>query len=848
MVTNTWELFSQSDSYHASSDASLFSSSLPVLAHEKLNVNELNHELHSLDDASPSLNDLGLELEGNKFLEDGENHEVGILLPGDEDELLAGIMDGYDVGWLPSLVDDVEESDLFGSGGGFELESDPQENLRLGISSLNLSNGGVSNGGARFITNGVGTVAGEHPLGEHPSRTLFVRNINSNVEDAEIKTLFELSQLNSSGLISELKGKSCEVVELYFVYSKCLLALAGHAYNIVLPDLFTIWIFSELSYFNRSQYGAIRTLYTACKHRGFVMISYYDIRAARTAMRSLQNKPLRRRKLDIHFSIPKENPTDKDINQGTLVVFNLDPSVSNDDLLQIFGAYGEVKEIRETPHKRHHKFIEFYDVRAAEAALKSLNRSDIAGKRIKLEPSRPGGARRSSLLHPNNELEQDERNLHQVGSPLGNSPPGNWPQLGSPMERNPLKNFSKSPVFSSISPPVGSSVPGLNSVLQPQVMNPRVGPTGKDCSGGHYLEHIFANGNSNCRGIFDHSHSFPEQKLSQFSGGPVSSFGASTFNGSTSKPFPGSQLLWGNNGFTFPNLRGSSQHHHYHVGSAPSGVPLEQQFGYFQESPKSSFVGPSYEGVGVGASYKDRSFMGSMGSHGAANGTFGLMENGSPVFSMSSERLSPVFLSNGHFPGLATFTPEGSAERRPRRVEMKGIQLDDKTQFQLDLDKIRSGEDIRTTLMIKNIPNKYTSKMLLAAIDEHHRGTYDFLYLPIDFKNKCNVGYAFINMLSPLHIIPFYEAFDGKKWEKFNSEKVASLAFARIQGKSALVAHFQNSSLMNEDKRCWPILFNSERAEFNDKIIQENLLAYSLSRQPHQSNGWDHASSTGSTM
>lgn len=52
------------------------------------------------------------------------------------------------------------------------------------------------------------------------------------------------------------------------------------------------------------------------------------------------------------------------------------------------------KQIRETPHKRHHKFIEFYDVRAAEAALKALNRSDIAGKRIKLEPSRPGGARR----------------------------------------------------------------------------------------------------------------------------------------------------------------------------------------------------------------------------------------------------------------------------------------------------------------------------------------------------------------------------------------------------------------------------------------------------------------------
>lgn len=42
------------------------------------------------------------------------------------------------------------------------------------------------------------------------------------------------------------------------------------------------------------------------------MISYYDIRDARTAMRALQNKPLRRRKLDIHFSIPKV---------GTMITF-----------------------------------------------------------------------------------------------------------------------------------------------------------------------------------------------------------------------------------------------------------------------------------------------------------------------------------------------------------------------------------------------------------------------------------------------------------------------------------------------------------------------------------------------
>lgn len=38
-----------------------------------------------------------------------------------------------------------------------------------------------------------------------------------------------------------------------------------------------------------------------------------------------------------------------------------------------------------------------------------------------------------------------------------------------------------------------------------------------------------------------------------------------------------------------------------------------------------------------------------------------------------------------------------------------------------------------------------------------------------------------------------------------------------VQGKSALVTHFQNSSLLHEDKRCRPILFKSDGDQAGDQ-------------------------------
>lgn len=63
------------------------------------------------------------------------------------------------------------------------------------------------------------------------------------------------------------------------------------------------------------------------------------------------------------------------------------------------------------------------------------------------------------------------------------------------------------------------------------------------------------------------------------------------------------------------------------------------------------------------------------------------------------------------------------------------------------------------------------------------------------------MGYAFINFLHTKFIKDFYDRFNGKGWEHFQSEKICNLTYARIQGTPNLVSHFQNSSVMSHRNR-----------------------------------------------
>ncbi|XP_063949455.1 protein MEI2-like 4 isoform X1 [Daucus carota subsp. sativus] len=770
------------------------------------------HVISAKEDAQlQQLTDSGESYEGEPLTEtkESEAHSIGNLLP-DEDDLFSGIIDKLRCG--TRLDGSEDEEDLFQSGGGMELE--PENCL-----NYHHQNGTYTNGVLNGERHSNGSIARTPSYNEQFSRTLIVRNINSSIEDSDLRSLLE-------------------------------------------------------------KFGDVHSLNTTCKHRGYVVVSYFDIRAAWGARNSLHNKPSGHMNLDIQYLIPKDDPLEKVIKAGTLVVYNLDALTPNDNIGHIFGSFGEIKEIGET--LECNKFIEYYDIRAAEVAYRTLNWSTIAGKQIKLELGRD----RQFLvpqLHP--VLAQDERS-----------------HRGSFEDRSSLE------------------LAAFAGTLRPSLMSPSRlygGSVGKlhpksDMTIGAYNDNAFSQGNfsvpgsfpvrvatgdrfvlheprhpmdqenfSNSRPASHNLHSLPDYYNGSAHGISYNSFSSAADSSIDANP----RILEGINDRNVYIMDPKGQQAEPHVGvfgsswtsgcSIPEDYYIKRNSNSFQQFPTSPMgwtnslplangtqklpglsrsstnvlntVSHSHDmmnKVSHTRLYHDGSlpvsnlsrwnnehaYMESIGRLGLHNKVSDIaprnyLHDENHIGKFINSTMSPPQRLSDFVPGVnlvaSAPTSFGAPKERMRNQSNWRSEADschaDKMKYELDIDRVLRGEDSRTTLMIKNIPNKYTSKMLLATIDEQHRGTYDFIYLPIDFKNKCNMGYAFINMTDSLQIVPFYKTFNGKKWEKFNSGKVASIAYARIQGKSALVAHFQNSSLMNEDKRCRPILFCTEGPNAGDQ-------------------------------
>jgi hypothetical protein len=127
--------------------------------------------------------------------------------------------------------------------------------------------------------------------------------------------------------------------------------------------------------------------------------------------------------------------------------------------------------------------------------------------------------------------------------------------------------------------------------------------------------------------------------------------------------------------------------------------------------------------------------------------------------------------------------------------------------------------DTRTTVMWRNLPNNYTRTMMLRLLDEEgFNGFYDFVYLPIDFKTRACLGYAFINLVSPSFVPSFWRTFDGySKWA-IPSKKRSYVSWSDPhQGFADNVDRYRNSPVMHDSvpDDYKPVLFaNGARVDF----------------------------------
>jgi len=129
-----------------------------------------------------------------------------------------------------------------------------------------------------------------------------------------------------------------------------------------------------------------------------------------------------------------------------------------------------------------------------------------------------------------------------------------------------------------------------------------------------------------------------------------------------------------------------------------------------------------------------------------------------------------------------------------------------------------SPTEMRTTVVMKNVPQSFTRVDLLQLFNEmQFEGLYTFMHLPVKFKTGQCVGFAIVDFVDSSTASQFWRVFSGFKAWTSNHETPCELDWSHRQGLQQLIAQHRNSRLMHhsvpDEHR--PMLFSrGRRIEF----------------------------------
>lgn len=105
----------------------------------------------------------------------------------------------------------------------------------------------------------------------------------------------------------------------------------------------------------------------------------------------------------------------------------------------------------------------------------------------------------------------------------------------------------------------------------------------------------------------------------------------------------------------------------------------------------------------------------------------------------------------------------------------------------------------RTTVMLKNLPVGLSREMLTRALDQvGFAGGYNFVYVPVSFRTKASMCYAFVNMLDTEVAQRCFSALMGFTQWGIPTDKVCEVTWSdKLQGLPQHIERYRNSPLMH---------------------------------------------------
>ena len=107
-----------------------------------------------------------------------------------------------------------------------------------------------------------------------------------------------------------------------------------------------------------------------------------------------------------------------------------------------------------------------------------------------------------------------------------------------------------------------------------------------------------------------------------------------------------------------------------------------------------------------------------------------------------------------------------------------------KPENEINIDLIYTGKEKRTCVRLSHIPRKYSPFDMVKLIDKYlktepGKRIYNSIYVPLAKVIGKNIGFCFVNLVSPEHVISFYNIFNGIYFN--NSKKPCTVVFSDQQ-------------------------------------------------------------------